>query len=72
MLDSELLESLSGKQKVNTFANYAPRQHEGSSVNTEYHRSGSAIEAAILAKELPKIRFESSRVVGRRMGEAEF
>jgi len=72
MLDSELLESLAGKQKVNKFADFAPRQSEHSSVNAEYRRSGSALEAAILAEKLPKIRFESSRVVGYELGDAEF
>ena len=69
------------------FAEFAPNQPRDSYVANAYRRSGSRIEAEILAEELPPIRFESSRVSEyyevkdengmvlckrRRLGDAEF
>ena len=72
MLDGELLEYMSGEQKVYRYVDFAPRQSKDSSVNTEYRKSGSSLEASIIAEKLPRIAFTSSRVVGREMGSAEF
>ena len=84
MTDEELLESLAGKQKVNVFAGFAPRQSKDSSVNKEYQRSGTALEAQILyegeqeleedAKRLRLFlkKYGNPRVVGYELGDAEF
>ena len=58
MLRAELMERMSSKQGKNSFADYPQKQRKDALINSYYHETGTAEEAALFAEKQPIVHIK--------------